>query len=178
MDFSPLEVIRIRNCILTVKEIEGEQIQKSWARFKELIAQGPNHGISNIVILDCLYINLFPVNKQVLDQLILGEISQLPYIMDAQLLDHMDEAEREREKDVMISKLRTQMDELIKKVMNIKSQCKRKDKSTPLSGMKVHRDKKVENIEEILSNILIKLSEQDSALEEIKEDTHVMKHVI
>jgi len=159
MDFPPLEVMRIRDCILTFKQLEGEQIHKSWARFKGLIAQGPNHGIPDMVLLDRFYRSPYPGNKQLLDQLIPGGIAHIPYMMVAQLLDHMAEAEREIEKDVMLATLKTQVDGLAKSVMKIESQCKKKDKCAPLGERKSYRDKEVERIEEMLSTILLKLSE-------------------
>uniref|UniRef100_M1DD50 Uncharacterized protein n=1 Tax=Solanum tuberosum TaxID=4113 RepID=M1DD50_SOLTU len=55
-----------------------------------------------------------------------GGIAHIPYLMVAQLLDHMAEAEQEIEKDVMLATLRTQVDGLAKRVMKIKSQCKKR----------------------------------------------------
>uniref|UniRef100_M1D8Q7 Uncharacterized protein n=1 Tax=Solanum tuberosum TaxID=4113 RepID=M1D8Q7_SOLTU len=120
----------------------------------------------------------YPKNKQLLDQLIPGGIAHIPYMMVAQLLDHMAEAEREIEKDVMLATLRTHVDGLTKSVMKIESQCKKKDKCAPLGERKSYRNKEVELIEEKLSTILLKLSGQDGALDELKEDTEGIKHII
>uniref|UniRef100_M1DFT9 Retrotransposon gag domain-containing protein n=1 Tax=Solanum tuberosum TaxID=4113 RepID=M1DFT9_SOLTU len=60
MKFPPLEVMMFRDCILTFKQLEGERILKSWARFKELITQCPTHDIPNIALLDCFYRSLGP----------------------------------------------------------------------------------------------------------------------
>uniref|UniRef100_M1E138 Putative plant transposon protein domain-containing protein n=1 Tax=Solanum tuberosum TaxID=4113 RepID=M1E138_SOLTU len=90
----------------------------------------------------------------------------------------MAEAKREIEKYVMLATLRTQVNGLAKRVMKIESQCKKKDKCAPLGERKSYRDKEVERIEENLSTILLKLSEKDGSLDELKEDTEGIRRII
>lgn len=71
-------------------------------------------------------------------------------MMDAQLLDHMIDAEQEMKKDAMLAVLRTQVEGLSKRVINIEAQHKRKDKCTSLSERKIHRDTNLKRIDEIL----------------------------
>lgn len=86
MEFLTLEVMILRERILTYKQLEGERIHKSWARFNELINQCPNNDIPNIALLDCFYKSLGPGNKRLVDQLISGGIAKQPYVIAAQLL--------------------------------------------------------------------------------------------
>uniref|UniRef100_M1DWR9 Retrotransposon gag protein n=1 Tax=Solanum tuberosum TaxID=4113 RepID=M1DWR9_SOLTU len=64
MDFLPLEVMIFQERILTFKQLEGERIHKSWARFNELINQCPIHDIPDIALLDCFYRSLGPEIKR------------------------------------------------------------------------------------------------------------------
>ncbi|XP_049414650.1 uncharacterized protein LOC125877383 [Solanum stenotomum] len=107
MDFLPVEVMIFRECILTFKQLEGERIHKSWARFNELINQCPNHDIPDIALLDCFYISLGPGNKRLVDQLIPGGITKHPYVIAAQLLNQMADTNQEVEKDFMLAALMT-----------------------------------------------------------------------
>ena len=75
--------------------------------FKWIIAQVANHGIPCIVLLDYFYTSHFSINKILLDQLIPRQIGQLPYVMIVQLLDHMDNAKQQLEKNAMLVELRT-----------------------------------------------------------------------
>uniref|UniRef100_M1DLU3 Uncharacterized protein n=1 Tax=Solanum tuberosum TaxID=4113 RepID=M1DLU3_SOLTU len=63
MEFPPLEIMMFREWILTFKQLEGEQIHKSWEIFTELITQCPTHDIPDIILLDCFYRSLGPGNK-------------------------------------------------------------------------------------------------------------------
>lgn len=106
--------------------MEGEDIYKSWERFKELTVQGPIHGIPDVVLLVCFYKSLSPVNKMLNDQLVSGGISKQPYMIAVQLLYHMGEANIDVEKDSMLDTLITQVDELAKILIEMEVQFKGK----------------------------------------------------
>uniref|UniRef100_M1DXV6 Retrotransposon gag protein n=1 Tax=Solanum tuberosum TaxID=4113 RepID=M1DXV6_SOLTU len=157
MEFPPLEVMVFQNRILTFKQLEGERIHRSWARFNELINQCPNHDIPNVALLDCFYRDLGPGNKRLVDQLIPGGIAKQPYVIAARLLNQMAETNQEVEKDFMLAALMTQMDELAKKMVKIEVQCKRKDKYIPLHERRSLKDNEVKSLEGMLSIILNKV---------------------
>ena len=131
MEFPPLKVMMIRDCFLNFKQLEGERIHKSWARFKELITRCPTYNIPNIALLEYFYKSLGLENIRLVDELISGGIAKQPYVIATQLIDQMAETNQEVEKDFILAALMTQMDELAKKIMEIQVQCKRKDTYVP-----------------------------------------------
>jgi len=91
VDFHPIEVMMFRDRILTFKQLEGERIHESWLRFEALPVRLPTHEIPDVVLLECFYKSLGPGNKVLVDQLIPIGIAQQPYVIEAQLRDHMAE---------------------------------------------------------------------------------------
>uniref|UniRef100_M1DAN5 Putative plant transposon protein domain-containing protein n=1 Tax=Solanum tuberosum TaxID=4113 RepID=M1DAN5_SOLTU len=63
MEFSPLEVMVFRDHILIFKQLEGERIHETRARFNELLTQYLTYGIPDTILLDCFYRSLGPRNK-------------------------------------------------------------------------------------------------------------------
>uniref|UniRef100_M1DVK1 Retrotransposon gag protein n=1 Tax=Solanum tuberosum TaxID=4113 RepID=M1DVK1_SOLTU len=147
IDILPLEVMIFRERILTFKQMEGERIPKSWARFNELINQSPNHDIPDIDLLDYFYRSLGPGNNRLVDQLILGGIAKQPFVIEAQLLNQMAETNQEVGNDFMLAALMTQMDKLGKNMVKIEIQCKRKDKYIPSHERRSLKDNEVKFLE-------------------------------
>ncbi|WMV24967.1 hypothetical protein MTR67_018352 [Solanum verrucosum] len=125
---------------LSIKRLEGEQIDETWLRFKKLVLQCPTHGLPDNVLLQYFYRSLDLVNKGVADQLSPGGLMQQPYGVAVQLLDGMttinrswytcedqvsplifklskEQMEKDNERDKNIAKIMTQLDILFKNVM-------------------------------------------------------------
>jgi len=128
VDFHPIEVMIFRDRILTFKQLEGERLHESWLRFNALLVQCPTHEIPDVVLLECFYKSLGPGYKLLADQLITIGIAQQPYVIVAQLPDHMAETNQEIERDFILAALINQLDDLAKTMMEIEVQCKRKDR--------------------------------------------------
>jgi len=90
------------------------------------MVQCPIHEIPDVVLLECFYRSLSPGNKVLADQLITGSVTQHPYVIVAQLLDHMAETNQEVERDFMLTALVTELDDLASKISEIEIQCKGK----------------------------------------------------
>uniref|UniRef100_M1DUY8 Retrotransposon gag protein n=1 Tax=Solanum tuberosum TaxID=4113 RepID=M1DUY8_SOLTU len=178
MEFPPLEVMMFRDRILTFKQLEGEWIHEVWARFKSHVIRFPTHEIPDIVFLDCFYKSLGPRNKALADRLIPGGITHHLYAIAAHIFDHMAEANQELEKDFMLAALMTHMDELVKNIVEIEVQCKRKVIYVPPHERRKPKDNEGKRVEEMLSIILNKVSEHDRVLEKVKENIKLMKQMI
>uniref|UniRef100_M1BJ02 Retrotransposon gag protein n=1 Tax=Solanum tuberosum TaxID=4113 RepID=M1BJ02_SOLTU len=156
IEFPLLEVMMLRDRILTFKQLEGERIHEAWARFKSFLIRCPTHEIPDIVLLDCFYRSLGPGNKTLANRLISGGITHQPYAIAAYLLNHMAEANQEVEKDFMLAALMTQMDELAKNIVEIEVECKRKDRYVPPHERRKPKNNEGKRVEGMLSVILNK----------------------
>lgn len=74
---------------------------------------------SRVVLLEYFAKSLGPKDRVLTDQLISGGLVRNPYVITAQLLDHLTESNQEVEKDLSLESLLTHMDELTKKVREI-----------------------------------------------------------
>lgn len=92
MDFRPSEMMMFQDNILTLKQLEGDQLHESWTRFKVILIQCPTHEIPGVVLLECCYTILCPVNRLLDDPLIPGSLVRKPYVIESQLFYHMTES--------------------------------------------------------------------------------------
>uniref|UniRef100_M1DTA1 Polyprotein protein n=1 Tax=Solanum tuberosum TaxID=4113 RepID=M1DTA1_SOLTU len=150
-----------RDCILTFKQLEGERIHESRLRSKALLVQCPTHEIPDVFLLECFYKSLGPGNNVLADQLIPSGIGQQPYVIEAQLPDHMAETNQEIERDFMLAALINQLDDLIKTMMEIEVECKRKDRYISPHEKRRPKDDECKRVKGMLSIILQKVGELD-----------------
>uniref|UniRef100_M1D8I3 Retrotransposon gag protein n=1 Tax=Solanum tuberosum TaxID=4113 RepID=M1D8I3_SOLTU len=55
MDHPPLKMMMLRYNILSFNKLKGESVYELWQRFKSILQQCPTHGISDKMLLECLY---------------------------------------------------------------------------------------------------------------------------
>lgn len=81
--------------------------------------------------MECFCRSLGSGNERLFDQLILGCLVRQPYVVVAQLLDHMIEANEETERDFDVAYLLTQLTELTKKAVELGVKEKNKNRYNP-----------------------------------------------
>lgn len=86
-------------------------------KFNTLLLQCPTHGIQNKMLLNRFYRGLGLENRGVVDQLSSGGITQEPYAIIAQLINHMTKNIKDTKKDHKFATLLPQLDILVKNII-------------------------------------------------------------
>uniref|UniRef100_A0A1S4AWE0 Retrotransposon gag domain-containing protein n=1 Tax=Nicotiana tabacum TaxID=4097 RepID=A0A1S4AWE0_TOBAC len=80
---------KLRDKIFFFKQIQGEQLHKSWDRFKLYLVRSPNHGFPNSMLLEKFYMGLDPMNQAIAKNAADGSFMDKSFARVTQILDKM-----------------------------------------------------------------------------------------
>lgn len=139
--------------------------------FKALLGQCPTQGIPNIVILESFYQSLSLGNRMMADQIVSSSLVRQPYVIAAKLLDTLTEPNQAiKKRGFILVVLLTQLDELTKKIGDLKVQYNKKGRYVSPHERRKLKNKEDGQIKAMLTLLLQNANEQHKVLEELREN--------
>ncbi|XP_070006211.1 uncharacterized protein [Nicotiana sylvestris] len=108
--FSQSKKSKLRDKIFFFKQIQGEQLNEAWDRFKLYLVRSPNHSFPDSMLLEKFYMGLDPMNQAITKNAADRSFMEKSFARVTQILDKMENQER----DQVIAGLATNVNVLTK----------------------------------------------------------------